>query len=248
MTSTATRPPAPLTEEEQDQLKKWLDKKANADEFPFPITYPKPDAKSPGKPRKGGNRKSLTNGHQEKKAKESLVLDEHKYGEIAFTVGNKAKWEQLTKYRRCTGKHAPADSLMSFADKCTVSEQTFVVSDCVLVRCDEPAGFDTLSQWKAQIHEIRALDANHVYLRVSWLYRPAYDLPGGPKSYHGSHELVPSNYMDIIDAKTINAPLNIVYWDEYKDEDNLAQEYYWRQSYDHTTDKLTVRIHSASVE
>lgn len=130
----------------------------------------------------------------------------------------------------------------------TVSEQTFVVGGCVFVRSDETdeeGNTNSLTQWKAQIHEVRALDANHVYLRVSWLLRPQHDLPNGAKSYHAVHELIPSTNIDIIDAKTINASLSIKYWDEFEDaEGQLTTEFFWRQSYDHINDKMTVRLTS----
>lgn len=129
-----------------------------------------------------------------------------------------------------------------------VSEQTFKTGDCVLVKSDEDENIDekdgdpSLSQWKAQLHEVRAVDENHVYLRVSWLYRPTRDLPSGPKSYHGLYELIPSTEMCIVDAKSINGPLRVKYWDEYKeDEVHDATEYFWRQSIDHLSGAMTVR-------
>ncbi|KAF2154658.1 hypothetical protein K461DRAFT_275796 [Myriangium duriaei CBS 260.36] len=219
-----------LTQDEKLKLKKWLDKKAAANEFPFPVIYPNAANKG-AKAKKGQVKRKSDSGHHEKRHVESLTLDGHEYGEVAFAIGNKGKWDQLTKYRRCT-----------------VSEQTFVVGACVLVRSDEEVGDGasareedvSLAQWKAQIHEVRALDENHVYLRVSWLFRPSRDLPGGAKPYHGLYELIPTTEMEIIDAKTINAPLNVKYWDEYKEDEAYdATEYFWRQSYDHLTQALT---------
>ncbi|KAF4555807.1 Hypothetical protein D9617_2g057710 [Elsinoe fawcettii] len=204
-----------LTAEERFKLGQWLDKKASSDADMFKITYPGGAAKGKkGPPRPKGER---------------LLLDGREYGEVAFTVANKPKWEQLTKYRRCT-----------------VSEQTFGIGECVLVRSDEDDTEEgqeddgTLTQWKAQLHEVRALDENHVYLRVSWLYRPARDLPGGGRPYHGKYELVPSTEMAIIDAKTINGALKVKYWDEYKDDDvHGPTEYFWRQSFGHLSSTLS---------
>ncbi|KAF2221951.1 hypothetical protein BDZ85DRAFT_320241 [Elsinoe ampelina] len=202
-----------LTADERIKLGQWLDKKAN-DEI-FKITYPGGAGKGKkGTPRPKGER---------------LFLDGREYGDVSFAVANKPKWEQLTKYRRCT-----------------VSEQTFGIGECVFVRSDEDDSSDgndddgTLAQWKAQLHEVRALDENHVYLRVSWLYRPARDLTGGPRPYHGKYELIPSTEMAIIDAKTINGALKVKYWDEYKDDDvHGPTEYFWRQSIDHLSSTLS---------
>lgn len=65
--------------------------------------------------------------------------------------------------------------------------------------------------------EVRALDSEHVYLRVSWLNRPE-DLDLGRKPYHGKNELIPSNQMDIIDAMATNGLLKVYHWDEEDDE------------------------------
>lgn len=96
------------------------------------------------------------------------------------------------------------------------------------------------SQWKAQVHEIRALDEDHVYARVSWLYRPQFDLPDGPLAYHAKCELIPSTEMTIIDARSIDGILDLKRWDEHADEDVPTEdEYFWRQSYDHVTRQLS---------
>lgn len=65
--------------------------------------------------------------------------------------------------------------------------------------------------------EVRALDTEHVYIRVAWLNRPE-DLKTGRKSYHGKFELIPTNEMDIIDAMSVNGPCNVVHWDETDDD------------------------------
>ena len=40
------------------------------------------------------------------------------------------------------------------------------------------SAFDEHNFWVAKVLEIRALDSQHVYLRVFWLYWPS-ELPGG---------------------------------------------------------------------
>lgn len=59
--------------------------------------------------------------------------------------------------------------------------------------------------WVAQILEVRASDAFHVYARVYWMYWPE-ELPlgtldgkrkiAGRQPYHGQHELVASNHSE----------------------------------------------------
>ena len=104
----------------------------------------------------------------------------------------------------------------------------------------ESAEDPTLPQWKAQLLEVRAFNENHVYVKVAWLYRPDHDIPSGPTNYHGKYELIPSTEISIIDAASVNGSIKVKYWDEYKDDDvPIAEEYYWRQSYDHLTGTLS---------
>ncbi|KAI4844272.1 hypothetical protein E4T44_06278 [Aureobasidium sp. EXF-8845] len=77
--------------------------------------------------------------------------------------------------------------------------------------------------WKAQVLEARAADEHHVFLHCSWLETPE-DLPKevlSTPSYHGRFELVPSNKMDIIDAFTVNGPLEVAYWEEASDDADM---------------------------
>jgi hypothetical protein len=58
-------------------------------------------------------------------------------------------------------------------------------------------------EWVAQILEIRAVDEQHVFVRVAWLYWPQ-EIPRrtldrgkfvqGRQPYHGTHELIASNH------------------------------------------------------
>lgn len=124
----------------------------------------------------------------------------------------------------------------------TVGNQTHSVGDCVLVK----PGNDFDRDWKAQVHEVRAVDEHHVFLRCTWLENPE-ELPEKVQStpaYHGKFELVPGNKMDIIDALTVNGPLKVTYWEEANDDAEMpAQgEYYWRQTYNYDTEVLSVSI------
>lgn len=108
---------------------------------------------------------------------------------------------------------------------------------------DDDEEFDMYTSWKAHLHEVRAVDSEHVYLRVAWLNRPE-DLPGGPRAYHGQDELIPSNDMSIIDALSINGSIQVKHWDEYDDESPIPageDVFIWRQTYDVRSKTLSVR-------
>lgn len=128
------------------------------------------------------------------------------------------------------------------------SGETHEIGSCVYVKHIDSEN-DTLEpeeQWKAQVLEVRALDENHVYLRVVWLENPT-ELPVGEKPYHGKHELIASNEMAIIDAMTVNGGLDVVYWDEEKDDEAMPDPdvYFWRQTYDRRTGALSVSMQSS---
>ena len=123
------------------------------------------------------------------------------------------------------------------------------IGDVVLVNHDNGQAadgeIDLFKQWKALVLEIRAKDAQHVYLRVYWVYDPE-ELPGGRRPYHGEYELVPSNDMAIVDAMTINGRVRVTKWNEYDDDedpDTGTEEnpgFYWRQMYNVHTRQLSV--------
>jgi len=50
-----------------------------------------------------------------------------------------------------------------------VGEQSIAVGEVVLVKHEtsEDPSIDVASQWKAKVLEVRALDSEHVYIRVS---------------------------------------------------------------------------------
>jgi hypothetical protein len=71
--------------------------------------------------------------------------------------------------------------------------------------------------WVALILEIRALDEDHVYARVYWMYWPE-DLPkgtycgrniiSGRQPYHGQHELIASNHSGFFKRTTTETPID----------------------------------------
>ena len=106
-----------------------------------------------------------------------------------------------------------------------VGSESIAVGQCILVKHDdsEDQKIDIAAQWKAKVLEVRALDSEHVYIRVAWLNRPE-DLSTGRKPYHGKNELIPTNQMDIIDAMAVNGSSDVVQWDEKDDDTPLMTE------------------------
>ncbi|ETS87809.1 hypothetical protein PFICI_01637 [Pestalotiopsis fici W106-1] len=102
-------------------------------------------------------------------------------------------------------------------------------------------------EWVARILEIRAKDEHHVYARVYWMYWPD-ELPErsryngkhvkGRQPYHGLHELIASNHMDIINVVSVTAPATVQQWDE-GNEDEVQPALYWRQALDVRTMELS---------
>jgi hypothetical protein len=102
----------------------------------------------------------------------------------------------------------------------------------------------------ARILEIRGGDAAHVYLRVCWSYQPE-DIPGGRQLYHGRDELLASNHMDIIDARAVQDPADVVYFDDDPESSTTLEEgqYFWRQSLDVNKPKgMQLSVSDACVE
>ncbi|GAB7341571.1 hypothetical protein MBLNU457_7781t1 [Dothideomycetes sp. NU457] len=215
-----------LTEHAREQLLEWLDSRAQSTGVPFPIQY-LPRRKKAAIRKKKGQATAPVRATIEDQG-EDLRLNGHSYGRVQYVVQNQPKWEQLTRYK-----------------KCSVGEETIQQGECVLVNGDQTTDPEnsedfTLPQWKAQVLEVRALDQNHVYVKVAWLYRPAHDIPGGPTSYHGKYELVPSTEISIIDAASLNGSFKLKFWDEYEDDDvPVAEQYYWRHTCDHLKGTLS---------
>jgi hypothetical protein len=95
--------------------------------------------------------------------------------------------------------------------------------------------------WIASILEIRAMNPWNVLVRIKWFYRPD-DLPNGRQPYHGTNEIINSHQQDIIDVQTVAGRANIIHWNENDDmqDANGIKSLFWRQIYNHITDKLSV--------
>jgi hypothetical protein len=107
--------------------------------------------------------------------------------------------------------------------------KSFAIDDCVYVKNDgdrgkveperpdcTPIAKELEDRWVAHLPEIRALDpkdtyADNVYLLVSWLHSPE-DITTGRLRHHGSHELMPSNSMQTIDASKLLKPSECQEW------------------------------------
>ncbi|KAI9828693.1 MAG: hypothetical protein M1832_001796 [Thelocarpon impressellum] len=143
--------------------------------------------------------------------------------DIAYIVRPRGEWDGMRKYRNFV-----------------VSGEHFGAGDYVLVNHNgvEHGASEEPDFWVAHVLEVRAVDQQHVYVRVFWCYWPT-ELPGGRDYYHGSDELVPSNHMDVIDAMTVAGRANVAHWLE-KDTDEHFEALYWRQTFRFDTQKLSM--------
>jgi hypothetical protein len=128
-----------------------------------------------------------------------------------------------------------------------VGSESIVTGDFILVShsITEDPVFESLSDWKAKVLEVRVLDMEYVYVRVSWLNR-AEDLKGGRLDHYSKHELVLTNQMDIIVAQAVNGTFELIHYDQLKDDNwknaSGKDKYIRRQTFDFTTKSLTVRL------
>ncbi|KAH9826738.1 hypothetical protein Tdes44962_MAKER09964 [Teratosphaeria destructans] len=198
-----TQPP-PLSEDETDRLRNVLDNGAAFQIITRPLS----------KKRKRGSDSFST---------EDQMLDSRL--NVQYQI-KPAIWHRIKRYK-----------------KFSMSSESIPVNECVLVKHDdslEPSPdengelqVDVASQWKAKVLEIRALDPEHVYLRVAWMNRPE-DLPEGRQPHHGTNELIPTNQLDIIDAMAVNGSIQVMWWKERDDKAEMPgkDEFFWRQTYD----------------
>jgi len=60
----------------------------------------------------------------------------------------------------------------------------------------------------------------------------------GQRKYHGSHELIASNYMEVLDVLSFAGKAEVYHWEE--EDDNLQHKLYWRQTFCRETQELSV--------
>ena len=113
------------------------------------------------------------------------------------------------------------------------------------VRSDDDVKF-----WVARILEIRVTSTSSVYALIAWMYWPD-ELPdahmgteknmSGRRWYHGTHELVASNHLDVLDVNSMagHAPVAQCFED---DDDSIQDGLYWRQTFNISSGVLSVCI------
>ncbi|KAI8940035.1 hypothetical protein NX059_003757 [Plenodomus lindquistii] len=138
--------------------------------------------------------------------------------EVYWKIKPAREWESTQRYR-----------------KFTISGEEFEVNNFVFVERDpeSPGSQAPVPDWVAKVLEVRAGDAQHVFLRVYWAYRPE-DLPGGRQPHHGDCELIVSNHMDVIDALCVQGAADVIHWDDGPDHTKFPkqEQLYWRQGFD----------------
>ncbi|KAG9246669.1 hypothetical protein BJ878DRAFT_416463 [Calycina marina] len=108
--------------------------------------------------------------------------------------------------------------------------------------------------WVAKILQVRAANAQNVYALVSWMYwreelpPPSVKMPdmaypnSGQRKYHGKHELIASNYMEVLDVLSFAGKADVYHWQE--EDDQLHSKLYWRQTLNRATKELSsIREH-----
>jgi hypothetical protein len=156
----------------------------------------------------------------------------------------------MRQYKEFTGKKEYAGSF-------TVDDEAVLIAglvgheiargDFILVSHNiiEYPVLDSLSDWKAKVLEVHTLDAEHVCVRVGWLNRPE-DLKNGRQGHHGKKELMPTNQIDVINALVVSGTFQLKHYDELTAHDQkdtpVEDEYFWKQTFDFTTQSLSVRL------
>ena len=92
--------------------------------------------------------------------------------------------------------------------------------------------------------------------QIAWMYWPD-ELPApqrpspdqvsghsGKRTYHGSHELIASNYMQVLDVLSFAGKAEVGHWLE--EDDSLQQQLYWRQTFCRGTQELSVSSYSSA--
>jgi hypothetical protein len=169
---------------------------------------------------------------------------------VQYKVEPGRDWESLRQYKEFTDKKKYAGSF-------TVDDEAVLTAglvgheiargDFILVshNITEYPVLDSLSDWKAKVLEVRALDAEHVYVRVGWLNRPE-DLKDGRQGHNGKKELMPKNQMDFINAIVVSGTFQSKHYDELTAHDQkdtyVEDEYFWKQTFHFTTQSLSVRL------
>ncbi|KAL8722378.1 MAG: hypothetical protein Q9181_007498 [Wetmoreana brouardii] len=148
------------------------------------------------------------------------------------TIRPESVWATLKKYRNFV-----------------LRDQTYYVHQYVLIsrfqplpKEHKPLDTDDEVLCVARILEIRARDSQNVYVRVYWLYRPE-EIPSGRQPYHGEHELVATNHMEIVDTLRVIRPARVNHLEDEKLWFRIPKVgLYWRQRYNFILQELSRMI------
>ncbi|PON20235.1 hypothetical protein TGAM01_v210877 [Trichoderma gamsii] len=188
------------------------------------------------KPEEDTNKKFQTQNavfHPEGKFKTSHSL------KLCYTVNPSKQWLDMTRYNSFILKGVKYN-FVRVTTEATMERQNSLLAGASKVDMKE-------NYWVARILEVRASDEHHVYARVYWMYWPE-ELPlgtldgkrriAGRQPYHGRHELVASNHMDIIHVVSVEMGVNVKQWIESNDDD-IQESLYWRQAFNCGTSELS---------
>ncbi|KAL2064946.1 hypothetical protein VTL71DRAFT_4086 [Oculimacula yallundae] len=167
-----------------------------------------------------------------KGAREKGELDQH------YAVTPNEEWESMKKYNNFI-----------------IQGEVYKNNTFVFVRGeDTPKDKDNTEArpkdfWVARILQVRAKNAQHVYALITWMYWPEEIPPPVPKAadqvskdsgrrnYHGTHELIASNYMEVLDVLSFAGKADVYHWPE--EDETVPSRLFWRQSYNRKTLELS---------
>ncbi|TVY84989.1 hypothetical protein LSUE1_G000347 [Lachnellula suecica] len=207
---------------------------------PFVVHYPNVSSK-----KKLSKKDQELVDHAEEQLSPFIAKGRAKDGELDqyYTVTPTPEWEAMKKYNNFI-----------------IQGEVYKNNHFVYVRSDETPSQKDLDEenlklfWVARILQVRAQNAQHVYALVAWMYW-ADELPppkvrapdqmtaaGGKRTYHGKHELIASNYMEVLDVLSFAGKADVLQWEE--EDDNIQSKLYWRQTYCRETQELSkIREH-----
>jgi hypothetical protein len=222
-----------LRAEKQEQYK----------EHPFYISYPRTTPKPRAKRRREStSQHGLINSHGRTKLQTFpftwSITDSL---DLLYVVRPKTAWQEMTSYK----------SFILRGLKHKLGDFVFIANEQTIKRQKINSGQATQynEEWVARILEVRALDANNVYARVHWMYRPD-EIPlgtlcrgkkiEGRQPYHGDKELILSNHMDIINVLSVLGPAKVEQWVEGEgDKERQRVGPFWRQVYNWCESRLS---------
>ncbi|RAL66842.1 hypothetical protein DID88_007625 [Monilinia fructigena] len=135
-----------------------------------------------------------------------------------------------------------------------IQSETYKSNETVYVKGKTEAGIEPKDFWVARVLQVRASNPQHVYALVAWMYWPEeleatakaadeVSPAGGRRKYHGSAELIASNYLDVVDVTSFAGKVEIVHFSEEVVDDAVSEpnlkKFYWRQTFCRGTNKLS---------